>query len=207
MRRLRWLYPGRPSKGRGQSKGYPKASRLAALIIGQRGSSEKEKVMSNNEFDPYEAVIVDLESKIAALRATIENLQSVRSLVSQLPATGTGNSHPSGAGAFSHDAFFGMTVAEAAKKYLSAIKRTASSNVIGEALLAGGWKTSAKNIPETVRSILGRQPEFVRINGEFGLAEWYPGRKVKQRRSSSADSEVEAESSPIEAPTHAVPGE
>ena len=49
--------------------------------------------------------------------------------------------------------------------------------MIADALVAGGFKTSAKNFMETVRSIVSRNPSFAFVNGEFGLAEWYPGRK------------------------------
>jgi hypothetical protein len=77
-----------------------------------------------------------------------------------------------------HEVFFNMTAADAAKKYLAATKKTALISTLSDALVYGGWKTSAKNIPENLRTILSRHPDFVRINGEFGLAEWYPGRKA-----------------------------
>lgn len=137
----------------------------------------------------YEAVIADLEKKIAAMQSVIENL---RSIASPTFMGAQGSSLPQGgATAFGHDAFFGMTVADAAKKYLSAIKKTASVATISDALVAGGWKTSAKNIPENVRALLSRAPEFVRINGEFGLAEWYPGRKTRTKRTAGVDPELE----------------
>ena len=49
--------------------------------------------------------------------------------------------------------------------------------MVADALIAGGFKTAAKNFVETVRSILSHNPSFAFMNGEFGLAEWYPGRK------------------------------
>jgi hypothetical protein len=97
---------------------------------------------------------------------------------SSAPSQQSGGSNVS----FANDAFFGMTVADATKKYLAAIKKTASVAMISEALVAGGWKTSAKNIPENVRALVSRTPGIVRINGEFGLAEWYPGRKTPLKR-------------------------
>jgi hypothetical protein len=57
--------------------------------------------------------------------------------------------------------------------------------VLAEALQAGGWKTASKNVTETLRVTLGRHPDFVKINAEFGLAEWYPGRRTSQRRAGS----------------------
>jgi hypothetical protein len=140
------------------------------------------------QIDIYEAVILDLESKISTLQATVENLRNIRSIVSQItqsPAAIQGQRTAQGITDFGHDAFFGMTVGDAAKKYLKAVKKTVSVPVLVDALLAGGLKSASTNMRENVRSILGRHPDFVRINGEFGLTEWYPGRKPAPRRKSA----------------------
>jgi hypothetical protein len=150
-------------------------------------------VSDGTAVDIYEPVIADLKSRIATLQAMLDNLENLRSgaplqtstaRVPFLQVSGTAVN-------FGHDAFFNMTAADAAKKYLSAIKKTASISVLSDALVTGGWKTSAKNIPENLRAILSRHPDFVRINSEFGLAEWYPGRKgtKKQGPTSAASSE------------------
>lgn len=135
--------------------------------------------------DIYEAVINDLEAKIASLQMTVDNLKNVRGMTSALTAVSAiqpTTPRLNQTAEFGHDAFFGMTVADAARKYLSAIKKTATISSICDALIAGGWKTSAKNVTENVRTILSRTPDFVRISGEFGLAEWYPGRKTAVKR-------------------------
>jgi len=146
------------------------------------------------QIDIYEAVIQDLESKIATLQATVENLRNIRSIVSQIAQTPSASSQRGAQNVadFGHDAFFGMTVGDAAKKYLKAVKKTVSIPVLVDALTAGGLKSASTNMRENVRSILGRHPDFVRINGEFGLAEWYPGRgnAKKSRRSHAEDSET-----------------
>jgi hypothetical protein len=130
--------------------------------------------------DPIAASIVMMRTQIAKLEAAIQTLEDVRSLI--LPGSSP-SARNGGEVNFSHDSFFGMTAADAARKYLSAIKKTANPKVISDALVAGGWKTASKNVPENVRTILNRNSAFVVINGEFGLAEWYPGRKAvnKQR--------------------------
>jgi hypothetical protein len=131
--------------------------------------------------DIYEPVIADLRSRIATLQAMLDNLESLRSGVSPvalklgLQARGTGIT-------FDNDAFFQMTAGDATKKYLSAMKKTATIAAISDALLSGGWKTSSKNVGENLRAILSRHPDFVKINGEFGLAEWYPGRKAGPKK-------------------------
>lgn len=129
----------------------------------------------------YEAVIADLEAKIATMQATVDNLRALSG--SSRGTTPTPIQQSSGSNVvFPTDAFFGMTVGDAVKKYLGGTKKTANVATISEALVAGGWKTSAKNIPENVRAIISRTAGIVRINGEFGLAEWYPGRKNPPKR-------------------------
>ena len=148
--------------------------------------------------DIYEVVIADLESKIAAMRATIENLQSLRSGAPPAKSSASNPDAPRIASSanFEHDAFFGMTATEAAKKYLAATKKTAPIGVLSQALLNGGWKSVSKNVNETLRVTLGRNPDFVKVNAEFGLAEWYPGRRAttsgwkRMTQSPSGDSEI-----------------
>jgi hypothetical protein len=151
-------------------------------------------VSDGTAVDIYEPVIAELESRIAALQATVDNLRSLRS--GGVPSATASHSPASRVGtqvSFGHDAFFNMTAAEAAKKYLAAIKKTASVNLLSEALVSGGWKSSSKNVPENLRTILGRHADFVRINGEFGLAEWYPGRKNgTKKRAMEAEEFAEA---------------
>jgi hypothetical protein len=138
------------------------------------------------EIDHIGASIALMEAQIAKLRNAIETLESVRPIMGQAPSASSARGAATDA-SFGHDAFFGMTAAEAAKRYLNATKKTASSKTISDALIAGGWKTSSKNVPENVRTILNRHAAFVVINGEFGLAEWYPGRKSKPKKTASLE--------------------
>jgi hypothetical protein len=151
--------------------------------------SKGENAMSDEiDADPIGASIALMEAQISKLRAAIETLEGVRPLLGQ--SAGTSSLRNGNDVSFSHDAFFGMSAADAAKKYLAATKKTATIKAIADALLAGGWKTAAKNVNENLRTILSRTPAFVLINGQFGLAEWYPGRKVKSRRSSSSEADT-----------------
>lgn len=137
------------------------------------------------DFDPIGASIALMQAQIAKLQGAIETLEGVRSLLGG-PVSSIGTARNGAETSFGHDAFFGMTASEAAKKYLAATKKTATAKAIAEAMVAGGWKSSSKNIPENVRTILARNPAFVVINGEFGLAEWYPGRKVAAKSKTAA---------------------
>jgi hypothetical protein len=135
--------------------------------------------------DIYEPVIAELKAQIEECQRVIVTLEMLRSKGSPTPATPAGSviAHVGAGISFSNDSFFGMTIADAAKKYLTGIKKTATARAIAEALLAGGFKTAAKAFIESVRSILSKSPSFVLVNGEFGLAEWYPGRKANAIKS------------------------
>jgi hypothetical protein len=141
------------------------------------------------EHSPYDAVIADLEAKRDQMTAMIENLKQMRGLANSVVVAGV-SVHPAvGTSAtLSHDAFFGMSLPDAARKYLSIVKKTVPHPQFCDALLDGGFKTSATNFREVVRSALSRHPDFVKVNGQWGLSEWY-GKRGKKTKSadSSAD--------------------
>jgi hypothetical protein len=138
--------------------------------------------MPEDRVDIYEPVIAELKAQMEECQRVISMLELMRSKagfsapIASVAAAAI-PSQPNGIVAFANDAFFGMTIADAAKKYLAATKKTATARVISDALIAGGFKTSAKNFVENVRSILSRNSGIAFVNGEYGLAEWYPGRK------------------------------
>jgi hypothetical protein len=131
--------------------------------------------------DIYEPVIAEMKAQIEECQRVIVTLEMMQAKGTGVAASAGKSTAAQSATSFSNDSFFGMTIADGAKKYLTAVKKTAPAKIVADALVAGGFKTSAKNFVETVRSILSRNPSFAFINGEFGLAEWYPGRKVTKR--------------------------
>jgi hypothetical protein len=158
----------------------------------------KEKPKMSQDFAHYDAVIADLEARRDQLNTMIDTLKQMMSV--GLPiATATASAvlRPSGELDISHDAFFGMTIPDAARKYLAMAKRTSPHPDLCDALLHGGFKTSSPNFREVVRSTLGRQADFVKVNGQWGLAEWYPGRGGgrKARRNSSEGSDSDSSAS------------
>lgn len=146
------------------------------------------------DFTHYDAVIADLKSQRDRLTSMIDMLEQMKSVGMPFTASNAGDIPPrtaSGAPEIPHDAFFGMTIPEAAKKYLSIIKRTAPHPALCDALLAGGFTTSSPNFREVVRSTLGRMhDDFVKISGQWGLREWYGTRgKRKSKRGTSSAAE------------------
>lgn len=149
----------------------------------------------------YDAVIADLESRRDKLTAMIDSLRELQAgLAGQpippSPPGGNGGGvrqSATGEVSFASDAFFGKSIPEAAKCYLAAMKRTRPNSDVCAALQAGGLTSSAKNFGETVRAILTRNPDFVKVNGEWGLVEWYPGYRAKKRKSGEQEPESKAD--------------
>jgi len=135
-----------------------------------------------NEDQPthIDAAIADLENWMGRIATAIETLRYFRSLDGSLPDGAAGVVLPASS-EISHDTFFQMTIPDAAEKALKLAKRTRSTSDIADALLKGGLKSASKNFPGMVKTILTRDPRFVRVNKEWGLTSWYPGMRRGQR--------------------------
>ena len=138
------------------------------------------------DFAAYDAVIADLESKRDRLTAMIDTLKQMMNL--GLPIASATASVVLEPTTIPHDAFFGMKVPDAAKKYLAwgGNRNTKPHPELCDALLEGGFQTKSDNFREVVRSTLGRQSDFVKIKGQWGLREWYPGHGGGARKSRRA---------------------
>ena len=149
--------------------------------------------MDQEQINHYDAVIADLESQREKLWTVIVALKSLKQLgmpLDKVSAFVSGEPTTTALAPevpLSHDAFFGQTIPDAARKYLSSVKSTKPHPDLCDALLRGGFKTSATNFREVVRSTLGRHPDFVKINGQWGLREWYPGRGGGRKAKRSSD--------------------
>src|SRR5437588_11912346 len=89
----------------------------------------------------YEAVLADLETRKAQIEAAIAGIKVM------LGQSGAGPTGPTGGGAYTgmtpaHDAFIGMSIPEAAKKHLTAVRKKLSTQEIMTALEAGGLPSS-----------------------------------------------------------------
>jgi hypothetical protein len=76
-------------------------------------------------------------------------------------------------------AFLSKSIPEAAKLYLSIVKKKQSTREIAEALKAGGIESTSSNFVGIVHAILDRSRkaggEFLKMGkGYWALAEWYP---------------------------------
>lgn len=129
--------------------------------------------------DHIDAVVAMLEAWQEKIASALETLRYLQTQGTALPSTlpvGRTNAQQ-----LAHDTFFQMTIPDAAKKYLTIVKKTKTVAEIAQALLEGGLKSSSTNFTENVRTIIAREDRFVRVNGEWGLSEWYPAMKRERK--------------------------
>jgi len=133
---------------------------------------------------PYDAGIADVEARIRNMQVALDTLMHLRASYLGEPAPAASSVSRPPESQVQHDSFFGMTIADAAIKYLNMMKATKSTAEIAAALEQGGLKHSSSNFPNNVRAIIGQRDEFLRVpNGNWGLSEWYPGRGKKTAKS------------------------
>jgi hypothetical protein len=121
------------------------------------------------------------------MQDALASLKKVRDTLTEAGiASGGGvGARPSG-GQILHDSFVGMSIVEAAEQYLKIVGRPArSTDEVVEALTGGGLQRVA---PASVATLLIREHNgggaIVRAQkGFWGLAEWYPKRPPKLKRS------------------------
>lgn len=153
-----------------------------------------------NQID-YEAVLADLERERDELDMFIGYIKRKKlgQVEGAFNASAPGQNRPTVVPSaatptnLTSDAFFGLSLVDATKKYLAIAKSPKTSRQICDALLAGGFKTTSKDFNNTVFSVLSREDKqegvIAKVNNTWGLAEWYPGLKrvsTKQVRTSDA---------------------
>jgi hypothetical protein len=148
------------------------ASRIAFVFIPHR----REEHAMDSELSSYEVALRDLEAERDELDILIE---AMKRRIAR--AGGTVSTVKSANHALADDTFFGMTVADAAAKYLGIVKQTKTTQEVGEALVNGGLKHSSADFSKTIRGTLGMREEFLRVNDKWGLTSWYPGAKRGKR--------------------------
>lgn len=142
----------------------------------------------SQEPTPYDAAIADLENRIQYFQTMLDGMKQLRSQIAgaPLPTPVSATRSPNDAEIL-HDSFFGMTIGDAASKYLKMAKATKSTGDIAAALERGGLKHSSKDFNTTVRSVLGGREDFIRVNGDWGLTEWYPAMRREKRAKQKAE--------------------
>lgn len=158
--------------------------------------------MSTEGID-YEAVLADLQDRRAKIDAAIE---AVKGIVAALGIHPSG-SRITGLKDIPSDAFFTMSIADAALKYLGMVKSKQSTEQILEALERGGLPPMKY---DSVYTLLRRRAnqvgDIVRVGDDWGLAAWYPNNPNFKRRAKPAAAKGQANGQTPDAPTATATG-
>ncbi len=133
----------------------------------------------------YQNVLADLHAKKVAIDDAIRGisaLMNLGTLSSALPSQDAVEDTRLAHSEIEPDAFFGLSIVEATKKFLSMSKRPKTTGEVLAALEGGGYNHTSKNFRSTIFSVLARESksisgEIVKVNDRWGLAEWYPNRR------------------------------
>src|SRR5882724_8965013 len=128
----------------------------------------------NNAVD-WAAALADIEARIARLQGLAVGIREMLAASTNGGAPGGG---PSG-GVRAGD-FLRMSIPDATKKHLEAVRQKQSTQDLMDALVKGGLPPSKYN---TVYSILRRREkqvgDVINMKGDWALAEWYPNYRPK----------------------------
>ena len=153
-------------------------------MLSKLADSGEEVKMSTAEPIDYEAVLADLRGRRDQLNSAIAVIEqflglSPGSTVAAAPTSGSPlvleESLPK---EVQSDTFFGLSAVDAAKKYLAIVKKPMPMKAIHDALRAGGYLTNSKNFYSNLYTSIMRSPDFQKVRKNWGLAEWYQGRRV-----------------------------
>jgi len=126
-----------------------------------------------NEPSGYDAILADIDARIAKLQTTREGILELMAASGTTPGSGPG-------GKIAHDAFLKMSIPEATKKYLGSVRAKKSTQEVMKALEEGGLPPSKYT---TVYAILRRREnqvgDIINMQGDWALTEWYPNHKKK----------------------------
>jgi len=130
----------------------------------------------------FDETIAALEAWRDRIDASLDTLRYMRAQGPGLPSVPPpASGRPINGQEIQHDAFFQMTIPDAARKYLGMVKKTKANPELSTALINGGLKSASKNFAEMVRTVLSRDDRFVRVNSEWGLSEWYPAMRKDKK--------------------------
>lgn len=140
--------------------------------------------MSVEKID-YATIISDLEAKREALENAITSLRLLAASGAIGPSDGTVSTFSmpfstSGVGEVPDGAFHGKSMPEAIKLYLNLMHKKQSAREISDGLKKGGMESTSKWFDKIVYATLDRlrkAGDVLKIEGNWGLPEWYPALK------------------------------
>jgi hypothetical protein len=148
--------------------------------------------MANDSAD-IDALIASYEVKIAALQEAVAALRKAKdALEGASLSTGVAGATATRPAEIGPDTFTGLTILQAAERYLRMVGRPArTTEEIVEAVARGGLQKASPGSVATIliRSHNGEGPVVRVQKGLFGLADWYPKRPPKTKGSAKGVSD------------------
>lgn len=132
----------------------------------------------------YEAVLADLRAKRDKIDAAISGIEVMLGIQALSSVATKPHKDVKEANILGPGAFLGMTIADAAKKYLEHKRQNQRTEEILKALVEGGLVLTGESPINVVGSVLNRNynngGEIVKVaRGVWGLAAWHPRLKKK----------------------------
>jgi hypothetical protein len=134
---------------------------------------------------------ISISSMIARLKEQQTALGEAIVALEKLESLGFGSMQAPtdlGSGGISHvvqaDTFYGMSIAEAAKKYLNMSgKKPQTTDLITDALGRGGLNATRDSVGTILVRVANQDGDIVRVGrGLWGLFDWYPGRQRRAKK-------------------------
>jgi hypothetical protein len=121
-----------------------------------------------------DSLISSFEIALASGALSSSDISSNGTVLAEMPSLGS----VSGLSEIPNGAFLGMNIPDAAKVYLSMVRKKQTTKEIADALKHGGIESRANDFENTVGAGLRRSmkasKEIVRVGDTWGLKEWYP---------------------------------
>lgn len=127
----------------------------------------------------YERVLADLEARRATFNSAVDGaIQSIRTIIS-LTAAVPGAAPSAHLSSRDAGSYLGLSLIDAAKKYLADVRKPQTNPQIAEGIEKGGFVHSSKNFTNTVGTALWRaeesgDKEIFRSGRLWYLKEWAP---------------------------------
>jgi len=144
----------------------------------------------------YKVVLADLKRKRDDLDKAIAGIETILGLSVSVAISGVAATAEVGTAEVKSDSFFGMSIVQAAQKYLGMMKKPMGTPEISEALAKGGLLNQSENFGNTVGSVLARNAEnengtICRVSrGTWGLRAWYPNFRFKAKNGKEAEEDL-----------------
>lgn len=130
----------------------------------------------------YEAVLADLEARRAQLDSAIAAIKAIMGQAGVMAASASPSQRITDFSEIPSDAFFGLGIAAGTRKLLDMMKRKMPTKEIMRGLTAGGLEPSKyRNVYAILTQRESNKGDIINVNGDWGLAEWYPGRRARKK--------------------------